>query len=111
MIFGFTPPGSDPLGAVALTVVTTVFTLQYIVGGLGWAVTGSRIDLPAGTVVDSGLPRWAFLLDQGGPPPDAIALTQYTYDFMTNNEGVIGLGYPYWEVRFQLERGIVPIAP
>src|SRR5262249_22424834 len=108
MIFGFTPPGSDGLGAVFLTVTTTVFTLYFLVGGLGWAVMGGRIELPPGTAVDLGLPRWRFLLDQDGPPIDAVPLTQYTYDFMTNNNGVIGLGYPYWAVRYG--SGIIPVA-
>jgi hypothetical protein len=98
------------LGAVFLTVTTTVFTIQFIVSNLGWAVTGSRIDLPPGTLVDLSVARWAFLLDQHGPPPDAVALNQLTYDFMTSND-VVGLGYPYWEVRYMFDRGIIPISP
>jgi len=110
MILGFTPPMSDLLGAAELTVTTTVYTIQFLVSGLGWAVTGSRIDLMPGTFVDFSDPRWAFLLDQNGPPIDAVALNQLTYDFMTSND-VVGLSYPYWEVRYMFDRGIIPISP
>jgi hypothetical protein len=106
MIFGFTPPGSEPLGGVKLANPVTVSNLVYEVGGLGWAVLGGLVDLPAGTFVDTCMPRWTWLVGVG-PPPDAVPLNQYTYDFMTNSNGVIGAGYPFWAVGGG--GGVVPI--
>jgi hypothetical protein len=91
-------------------VTSTVYTLQFLVDRLGWAVTGGRIEFPDGAYIDLGLPQWVFLLGEHGPPSDAIALNQFTYDYMTSNN-TAGLGYPYWQVRYQLDRGIVPIVP
>jgi len=85
--------------------------LKYIVSQLGWAVDGGRIDLPPGTLVDTSLDQWAWLAAEGvGPPKDAVPLNQYTYDYMTNNNGIIGLGYHYWEVMYIMDGSIVPIA-
>ena len=110
MILGFTPPGSQPLGGgIGFPTGLAVYTwVAFLVSGLGWATDGGRIDLPPGTAVNTGAPGWRWLVGIG-PPPDAVALDQYTYDWMTNNEGAIGLGYPYWEVRYGPDRGIVPV--
>jgi hypothetical protein len=108
MIFGFTPPGSMALGIVVLPNPVNATNLLYLVSGQGWDVRGGLIFLRPGTMVDMNTPRWAFLADQDGPPIDAVALNQYTYDYMTNNNGVIGLGYPYWAVRYGSD--VIPIA-
>jgi hypothetical protein len=63
--------------------------------------------LPADTVVDLSLEKWVWL-GNVPPPPDAVALTQQTYDFMTSN-GQVGLSYPYWIVR--PGPGVTPIHP
>jgi hypothetical protein len=79
--------------------------LRYKVGPQGWNAPGGHW-LDRGTVVDTSV--W---LEFAGvpPPPDAVPLDQQTYDFMTSNGGVAGLGYPYERVAVGL--GIVGINP
>jgi hypothetical protein len=84
--------------------------MRYLVSGQGWEVQHpslSRLFLPSGTLVDDNLPQWAYLVGQG-PPIDAVALTQQTYDYMVSR-GVNGLGYPYWQVK--VAPGIIPLVP
>jgi hypothetical protein len=79
--------------------------MKYQLSG-PWAV--GQFLLPADTVIDDTLQQWAYL--QGiGPPKNAIPLTQATYNYMCDANGVIGLGYGYWEVR--PGPGVVGIRP
>jgi hypothetical protein len=69
--------------------------MRFAVGGAGWLVRDRLI--PAGTVVDTSLVAWDWLLEMPGypagtsrlvwPPPDCAPLDQATYDFMTNVQG------------------------
>jgi hypothetical protein len=80
--------------------------MRYLVGGVGFEVRHpslSRLMLPAGTLVDDSLPEWAYMVGQGPPPPDAIALDQATYQAM------LGAGYGYWRIRYG--PGVVPVVP
>jgi hypothetical protein len=108
VILGFSPLGSGALGAyVPHGFVPTTVGLLYVVGGLGWAVNGGLWDYPPGTLIDTTLPQYQFLVGEG-PPIDALPLNQYTYDFMTSN-GVNGCGYTYYRVA--VSPGIVPVGP
>jgi hypothetical protein len=110
MILGFTPLGVQVLGgAIDVPAGTAVaIGFMYFVSGLGWAVNGGRTDLPPGTLVNTYALEWQWL-GAFGPPPDAVPMDQFTYDFMTNNN-VVGRGYPYWVVRYPVGRGIIPIS-
>jgi hypothetical protein len=94
MLFGFTPPGSDPIGAVFLTVTTTLFFLKYAVGQNGWSVDLNYGPADPGTIVDLGGRGYRANVWKR-PPPDAVPCNQFTYDFMIS-QGMVGMGYPYW---------------
>src|SRR5215475_1767433 len=96
MILGYTPLGSMPLGGIAKH-PPIIQSVSFLVSRLGWAINGGLIDFPSGTAINKDQPQYQFV-DGLGPPIDAIPLNQYTYDLMVNNNGVIGLGYPYWAV-------------
>ena len=81
------------------------FALRYAVGRGGWAAGGYWLD--AGTVVDTGQGRW-FEDIWRQPPPDAVPLDQFTYDYFTST-GMIGMSYPYEKVAvFPDVVGILP---
>jgi hypothetical protein len=93
MIFGFSPLGSAPIGAyVPHSFVPVVVSIRYAVGPHGWALSYPHGWLDAGTVID-WMERPGFCWVP--PPIDAIPLNQYTYDWMTSNNGRVGLGYFY----------------
>jgi hypothetical protein len=58
-----------------------------------WSVQCGRGHVEAGTVVDTSRQEWAFLRNIG-PPPDAIALDQSTYEYMVRD-----LGYSVFNTR------------
>jgi hypothetical protein len=59
-----------------------------------WPVTQSGVSfaIPASTVIDTSLQESQWLAGIG-PPLGAIALDQFTWNFMTSTNGIIGLGY------------------
>ena len=94
MIFGVTPLGSGALGAyVPHSFVPATVSIRYAVGPHGWPC-GNRGPIDAGTVIDWMNPRWWEFVNVPAPI-DAIPLNQYTYDWMTSNNGRVGLGYFY----------------
>jgi hypothetical protein len=70
--------------------------VKYIIGDSGWPLAGGQFLAP-GTFVDDTQPQWQFLAGKG-IPMDVLAFDQATWDYMTSN-GVIGIGYLYWQVR------------
>lgn len=76
--------------------------MRYIVGGRGWPArqgNGGVLFIAAGTFIDDGLlPDLAL----EGPPPDAVPLDLATYQYMTSTGGVVGKGYPPWQVDTRL---------
>jgi hypothetical protein len=62
----------------------------------GWFV--GQFLIPPGTIIDNSLAQWAWV--GSGIPLDAVALSQDAYDYMCDAHGTIGLGYPYWLVRY-----------
>ena len=81
--------------------------MRFVVGGNGWQqkVGNNYIYRQPGTVIDDGLTQ---LNRQSVIPPDALALDQVTYNYMTSN-GMVGLGYDYTVVR--AIAGVVTIKP
>jgi hypothetical protein len=68
-----------------------------------WSVDGGRRHMEAGTIIDTALVEWASLR-KVGPPPDAIALDQSTYEYMVHK-----LGYSVFNVR--IGPGVKSMAP
>jgi hypothetical protein len=81
------------------------FALRYAVGKGGWAAGGYWLD--PGTVVDTSQGRW-FEDIWRQPPPDAVPLDQFTYDYFVSR-GMIGMSYPY--ERVAVVAGVVGILP
>jgi hypothetical protein len=59
-------------------------------------------------LIDDSLPQYVHLVTQG-PPIDAIAADQSTYNMMIAPPPG-GMGYPVWRVQYHLAAGIVPAA-
>jgi hypothetical protein len=66
--------------------------LKYATGPGGWAAGMRWLD--PGVVIDTSKPEWAWAT---APPPDAVPLDQFTYDFMVS-QGVVGMSYAYHRV-------------
>jgi hypothetical protein len=85
--------------------------MKYLIGPGGWEVrtpgAGRRWFEP-GTLIDHGLPQFAYLVGQG-PPWDAIAYDQECYDMMVATQTNGGLGMPPFRVQFYQFGGIVPV--
>jgi hypothetical protein len=80
---------------------------KYYVGPQGFEVRHPALGrqfIEQGTLVDDSLAQWAHCVGQG-PPIDAIAANQSTYDFMIAPGG---MGYPVFRVQYHLAAGIVP---
>jgi hypothetical protein len=83
------------------------FVLRYATGPQGWACDRHG-PLAPGTIIDTSLPGfWEPIWRQ--PPIDAVPYDQFTYDYMTSRNGVIGMSYPYWRVA--AGPGVVPFDP
>jgi hypothetical protein len=85
---------------------------KYYVGGQGWETQSPGIGrryYPNGTLIDDTLQGFAHLQTQG-PPVDAIAADQSTYDSMIASQANGGLGYEAWRVQYLAAAGIVPAA-
>jgi hypothetical protein len=76
---------------------------KYYVGGNGFEARApgvGRVFYANGVLIDDALPAYSHLVGQG-PPRDAIAANQSTYDAMVATQ-------PPWSVRYHLAAGIVP---
>jgi hypothetical protein len=79
--------------------------MKYYVGGNGWETKSPGIGrrfYPNGTLIDDSLAQFAHLAAQG-PPIDAIAADQSTYNAMI-------AVYPPFRVQYFAAAGIVPAA-
>jgi hypothetical protein len=83
---------------------------KYFVGGQGWETQSPGIGrrfYANGTLIDDTLPAFSHLA-AAGPPIDAIAYDQATYDFMVGSQAAGGMGYPAFKVAYRPAAGIVP---
>jgi hypothetical protein len=87
--------------------------MKYFVGGVGWETRGpgnvGRRFYPNGVLIDDSLPQFAHLVGQG-PPVDAIAANQATYNAMIAPQTQGGMGYDAFRVQYLGAAGIVPAA-
>jgi hypothetical protein len=77
--------------------------MKYYIGPHGFEVRHPSLGrqfIEHGILVDDSLPAFAHCVGQG-PPRDAIAADQQTYNAMTASQ-------PAWSVRYHLAAGIVP---
>jgi hypothetical protein len=86
---------------------------KYYIGGAGWETRGpgnvGRRYYPNGVLIDDSLPQYAHLVVQG-PPIDAIAADQSTYNKMIAPQSAGGMGYPVFRVQYHISSGVVPAA-